>query len=299
MATSSQRGVTLFVRHSPIPGRPWRRRSILSSNWAVANGLPEFGSACEWPFTRGLLRNGTVITSGPCRIGVADYPAATALIDEEMRLAEEVGDRDIAAFALVNLGDLALARDDRADAYGRFEQAVAMARATGSIELLGNTLTVTISGLLAVDEVDRAEKYVDELRALGPNANAPGRHVVMSGMVMARRGEVEEGLSMMREGIANFRAIRGYANLAGVLRGLFDEWAGIESARGAAERAATLLGGADQLVRGAKRLPYEQVAADLRRRAIEDAMSAEVFHRAWQKGMNFSVDELLDFAIDT
>ena len=236
---------------------------------------------------------------GQSLLSLADYPGATALIDEELRLAEEVGDRDSAAFALVTLGDLALARDDRADARERFEQAVSMARATGSVELLGNTLTITVTGLLVVDEVDLARKYVGELQALGRNANAPGRHVVLGGMVVARGGQVEEGLSMMREGIANFRTLRGYAKLAGVLRGAFDEWARIESARGASERAATLLGGADQLVGGAKRLPHEQAAVDRGRRAMEDAISPEAFERAWQKGMNFSFDELLDFAINS
>ena len=118
-------------------------------------------------------------------------------------------------------------------------------------------------------------------------------------MVSARRGQVEEGLAMMSEGMANFRTIRGYAKLAGVLRGAFDEWAGIELARGAAERAATLLGGRRSTRSGGKRLPHEQAAVDRRRRAMQDAMSPEAFERAWQKGMNFSFDELLEFAIDS
>ena len=41
---------------------------------------------------------------GQILLALADYPAATALIDEELRFAEEVGDRNSASFALVTLG---------------------------------------------------------------------------------------------------------------------------------------------------------------------------------------------------
>jgi hypothetical protein len=177
----------------------------------------------------------------------------------------------------------------------RLAKAVETARATGSVELLGNTLSTAVTGLLSVDEVDAAERYARELDELGRNPNAPGRHLIFNGVILARRGEVDRGLAMMESAIANFRTIRGYERLAGVLRGLFDEWAGLELARGAAERAATLLGGAEQLVRGAQRYPHEQAAFDRRRDAVRSALAPEVFERAWQRGLAFSFDEFLDF----
>ncbi len=103
---------------------------------------------------------------------------------------------------------------------------------------------------------------------------------------------------MMREGMENFRTLRGYARLGGVLRGTFDQWAGIELAGGAAERAATLLGGADELVGGAMRLPHEQAAFENLRRELQRVMSPEAYERAWKKGKTFNFDQLLEFAID-
>jgi non-specific serine/threonine protein kinase len=228
-------------------------------------------------------------------MGMADYPAASTLIEEELSFAEKHGDLDIAAFALAALGQLDLTRGDLAQASQRLAKAVETARATGSVELLGNTLTTVLTGLLSVDAVDAAEPYARELDELGRNPNAPGRHLIFNGMMLARRGEVDKGLAMMETAVADFRTIRGYERLAGVLRGLFDEWAGLELARGAAERAATLLGGAEQLVRGAERLPHEQAAFDRHRAGVESALDPEVFEQAWQKGTSFSFDEFLDF----
>ena len=232
---------------------------------------------------------------GQALLGVADYPAASALIEEELSLAEKNGDLDIASFALTTLGELDLTRGDLAQASLRLAKAVETARATGSVELLGNTLSTAVTGLLSVDEVDAAERYARELYELGRNPNSPGRHLMLNGMLIARRGEVDRGLAMMESALDNFRTIRGYARMAGVLRGLFDEWAGLELARGAAERAATLLGGDEQLVRGAQRYPHEQAAFDRRRDAARSALAAEVFERAWQRGLAFSFDEFLDF----
>jgi tetratricopeptide (TPR) repeat protein len=228
-------------------------------------------------------------------LGVADYAAASTLIQEELSFAEKHGDRESAAFALAALGELDFTRGDLAGGSHRITRAVETARATGSVELLGNTLATAMTGLLAVDEVDAAERYARELDELGRNPNTPGRHLVFKGIILARRGEFDDGLAMMQSAIADFRTIRGYERLAGVLRGLFDEWAGLELARGAAERAATLLGGAQQLVRGAERLPHEQAAFDRRREGVESALAPEVFEQAWQKGMSFSFDEFLDF----
>ena len=236
---------------------------------------------------------------GRVLLAMADYPAATSLVEEELVLAEDLGDSDSAAFALATLGELALARGDHAAASGRFAEAVTKARSTGSTELLGNTLAVIVLSLLVVDDLDAADGYAAELHALGRSEHAPGRHTVLTGMVLARRGHLDQGLSMIRDGIASFRTLRGYARLAWVLRGAFEEWAGVELARGEHERAATLLGGADRLTGGSESLPHEHEAADRRRRKVREEMSPEAYEKAWQRGMTFSFDELLDFAIDS
>jgi predicted ATPase/class 3 adenylate cyclase len=230
-------------------------------------------------------------------LGMADYAAASDLIEEELRLAEEYGDLHSAAFALMSLGELDLARGDLTQGSERLARAVQAARATGSVEMLGNTLTTALTSLLSVDDVDSAERYARELDALGRNPNSPGRHLVANGMILARRGDVDNGLAMMESGISNFRTIRGYERLAGVLRGAFDEWAGLELSRGAAERAATLLGGAEQLVRGAQRLPHEQAAFDRRCLAARSALTPAIYEGAFARGMVFSFDELLDFLL--
>ena len=228
-------------------------------------------------------------------IGLADYAAASALIEEDLQIAVQTGDLDSATFALMALAEFDFIRGDLDRGSDRITRAVESARATRSVELLGNTLTLAITALLVVDDVDSAERYALELEVSGRNPNAPGRHTLFKGMILARRGEADRGLAMMESTIADFRTIRGYEGLAGVLRGAFDQWAGLELTRGASERAATMLGGAEQLLRGTKRLPHEQAVVDRRVQAARDALPPDVFEQAWQRGMSASFDEFLDF----
>ncbi|HKY49234.1 MAG TPA: hypothetical protein VJQ79_14770, partial [Acidimicrobiia bacterium] len=220
-------------------------------------------------------------------------------IEEELNVAELRGDRESAAFALMSLGQLDLARGDLTGGIDRITAAVEASRATRSIEVLGNTLTMAVTELLVVDQVEQAGTFARELDALGQNPHTPGRHLVISGLVLARGGDVEGGLALLKKGIANFRSIRGYEKLAGVLRGVFDEWSGLLFHTGAVERAATLLGGADLLTGDATMLPHAQRAFTRRRLAMETALGPVAFEQAWQRGKSFSFDELLDFAIDS
>lgn len=87
--------------------------------------------------------------------------------------------------------------------------------------------------------------------------------------------------------------------MAGLVRQVFEEWAELELARGNPDRAATLLAGADQLLRGSKRLPHIQAAFDDREARASALLTPEDFHQAWQRGSAFSFDELVDFATES
>lgn len=232
-------------------------------------------------------------------IDMADYVEAAALTEEELKVAEQRGDRETTAFALLSLGQLDLARGDMAGGIERIKAAVEASRATRSIEMLGNTLSLAVMELLVVDQVELASTLARELETLGRTPTAPGRHMVISGLVLARDGDVERGLVLLKEGIANFRTIRGYEKIAGVLWRVFDEWSGLVFDRGAVERAATLLGGAELLTGETTRLPHQQTAFTRRRAAMENALGPVAFAQAYQRGKSFSFDELLDFAIDS
>lgn len=93
--------------------------------------------------------------------------------------------------------------------------------------------------------------------------------------------------------------IRGYQGLAGLVRQVFEEWAELELARGNPDWATTLLAGADQLLRGSKRLPHIQAAFDDREARASALLTPEDFHQAWQRGSAFSFDELVDFATES
>jgi hypothetical protein len=76
-----------------------------------------------------------------------------------------------------------------------------------------------------------------------------------------------------------------------------DRLAGFELAAGSAEKAAVLLGGSEQLLRGRKRLPHEQGVFEHQRVAVTERLTKEEFEAAFGRGLDMTFDELLDFAV--
>ncbi|MGH8959432.1 MAG: hypothetical protein ACRDVK_12260 [Acidimicrobiia bacterium] len=75
------------------------------------------------------------------------------------------------------------------------------------------------------------------------------------------------------------------------------EVAGFEVAIGSAEKAAVLLGGSEQLLRGRKRLPQEQRVFERQRAVVLERVSREEYEAAFGRGLAVSFDELLDFVV--
>jgi hypothetical protein len=117
--------------------------------------------------------------------------------------------------------------------------------------------------------------------------------------VVGRRGDPERALPIIKRIWAtDFRTLADYRSIAGVMTGVFIEVAGLELTSGSPQRAATLLGGSEQLLRGAKRLAHEQRSFDRLRASVLESLSAEEFEVCFQRGFQFAFDELLDFAVE-
>jgi hypothetical protein len=96
---------------------------------------------------------------------------------------------------------------------------------------------------------------------------------------------------------AEFRKLADYRSIAVVMVTVFVEAAGFELAAGSAEKAAVLLGGSEQLLRGRKRLPHEQRVFERQRVAAMESLTKEEFEAAFERGLALTFDELLDFAV--
>lgn len=235
---------------------------------------------------------------GMAAINLGDYEVGAELIAEEFAVAEARGDLASMAFASSQLAALANANGDIDNARRLLQAAVQHAEKLGSIEMVANTLTTAALEALFVDDLDLAEQFSSRLSQLGRVPSAPGRHEVVAALVLGRKGDSERAIAKLKAvWAAEFRKLADYRSIAVVMVPVIVELAGLELAAGSAEKAATLLGGSEPLLRGRKRLPHEQRVFDRHRAKVIEAVSADVYEAAFQRGVGFTFDELLDFAI--
>ncbi|HEX2421370.1 MAG TPA: AAA family ATPase, partial [Acidimicrobiia bacterium] len=231
-------------------------------------------------------------------LNLGDHDLGQQLVIEELSSATERGDYSSMAFASQELASLANAAGDVEAGRTRINEAVRYAEETKSIEMLGNVLTTAVFEALLVDDLDRAEEYSERLINMGRIPSAPGRHLVLEALVVGRRGNPQQALSILKNRwAAEFRSLADYRSIAGVMTGIFIEVAGFELTTGSPERAATLLGGSEQLLRGAKRLAHQQRRFDRLRASVEESLPTDEYEACFQRGLHDTFDELLDFAV--
>ena len=227
-----------------------------------------------------------------------DYEVGAKLVAEELATAEARNDLQSMSFASQELASLANATGDIEKGGRLLDAAMQYAEKTGSMEMLSNGLTTAFFEALFVDDLDRANDYSKRLSELGHIPSAPGRQDIVAALVMGRNGDPERALAKIKEtwGI-EFRKLADYRSIAVVMVEVFVEVAGFELAAGSAEKAAVLLGGSEQLLRGRKRLPHEQRVFERHRVAVMERLTNEEFEAAFGRGLALTFDELLDFAV--
>jgi hypothetical protein len=229
---------------------------------------------------------------------MGDYAIGAELVAEELATAEAHNDLQSMAFASQELASLANAVGDTEKGGRLLDSALQHAEKTGSMEMLSNSLTAAFFEALFIDDLDRAEKYSKRLSELGRIPSAPGRQDVVAALVMGRKGDPKGALAKMKNTWgAEFRKLADYRSIAVVMVTVFVEAAGFELAAGSAEKAAVLLGGSEQLLRGRKRLPHEQRVFERQRVAAMESLTKEEFEAAFERGLALTFDELLDFAV--
>ena len=247
---------------------------------------------------RGLL-SAAIHNLGAVKTALGDYGAASALLTEEFETAAADHDLQSMTFASQQLALLAHARGDDAEARRLFRQAIDFARQAKSIELLGNALSTLAIESLVTSDLASARAASDDLYALGSIPSAPDRHHVIRALVDGRAGgDSAELLRVIKESWAReLRQLADYRSIFVVMVEVFTEMARHELALGFTARAATLLGGSEQLLRDSKRLPHQQAHFEEQKAAVQASMPAAEFDAAFHRGLTFPVDDLFDFAI--
>lgn len=232
-------------------------------------------------------------------IRMGDYQTGAELVGEELATAEAHNDFQSMAFASQELASLANASGDTEKGGHLLDEALQYAERSGSMVMLSDSLTTAFFEALFVDDLDRAEEYSRRLSELGRIPSAPGRQDVVAALVLGRRGDPERALTKLKTTWgAEFRKLADYRSIAVVMVEVFVEVAGFELAAGSPEKAAVLLGGSEQLLRGRKRLPHEQKVFERQRMAAMERLTKDEFESAFERGLAMTFDDLLEFAVE-
>jgi non-specific serine/threonine protein kinase len=231
-------------------------------------------------------------------IDLGEYGSGAELVAEELSLAEKAGDLLSMSFGFQQLASLLFAQDRLEEGHQMLERAIKSAAEFGSLQRLADVRSVAMMECLTLDDLDRAEVHAQHVAEIGLIETVPGRHLVVPQLVAGRRRNPKEAAAKIKQSMSvGIRSGADFRSNNLFLSELFRELAGFELAAGDPVRAAILLGGSEQLLKGARRLAHEASAFERRKAAVLETLPAPNFETAFAKGLTLDFEELFDFAM--
>ncbi|MDQ2744046.1 MAG: tetratricopeptide repeat protein [Chloroflexota bacterium] len=224
-----------------------------------------------------------------------DRTRAATLLEESVALYRHLGDIAGVAHALVNLVGTLSSDPERAVALG--EESVALYRDRGDDGGLAYALLVLGRARESLGDREGAAQAIEESlalsRCLGDRGGIPSALHALGRLARAG-GELAQALALVKEALA--------LNSGGVRIGTaypLDTLAGVAAAQGRMERAARLWGAAAGLLDAANACLPDQFAPLHQQdtAAARAALGAEAFARAWDRGRQLPVDEVIAYAL--
>ncbi|WP_137723228.1 ATP-binding protein [Prescottella subtropica] len=224
-----------------------------------------------------------------------DVTAASALVDEVNRLADEIRDPEAAASATFATGIVAIAADDLPRGIGLLGQAIDRFRADDDLNRLVPALYWLGCAYFTLGDVDSAAPvYEEQLRLTESRGEIMWRSMALSdyGSTLWRRGERVRGRELLDDAL---KLIRKIVNLFGCA------WCFEETAWASADRdpelAAMLLGAAEAQF-AATGSPMDTFARlstchDNCVQSAQKALGAKGFDAAFAKGRTLTLDDMI------
>ncbi len=246
------------------------------------------------------------------RLRVAGRSAeAEAHYRQSLELFRQLGDVDMIAYPIGNLGRLALEQGRVNEAYDRFMESVAISRAVGNRVGIADWLQQLGNGALALGDVTQAEMCFEEALALYQemgNQRACPDVLANLGYAALLKGDVVQARRYLHESLSAYRRIyvallKTFAQWKDqVLREFLlclEATALVEAAEGAFERALTLFGAAMALRAQVNNQidPGLQARVDEAIRTAQSQLSSEACARAWETGQSMSFETVLAYAL--
>jgi len=236
---------------------------------------------------------------------------AAAQYRQSLELFRQLGNSDMIAYPIGNLGRLALREGRVHEAADRFTESVAIARASDNrvgiidwLQQLGNVA-------LALGDLVQAEECYEEVLALCKemgNRRAYVNMLVALGHVALIKGHWADCGQYLREGASIvFKFVEEIQSLPGAWNGWFppevflclQAIALLETAQGNFKRATTLFGAATtvQIENWYDRDLALQARVDEAIKTVQSQLAEEVFASAWESGRSLSLLPMLAFAL--
>jgi predicted ATPase/DNA-binding CsgD family transcriptional regulator/DNA-binding XRE family transcriptional regulator len=276
-----------------------RLASALHWFWRVRGPVSEGRQWTERVLARCLpaapaLRAKLLTRAGDLAMVEHDYPRAVALHEESLKIAQELGDRRILAWALGFRGLTAVHEDDLERAEELLTRALTEAREVGDDHWIAAALDTRASIASRRGDLDRALALLDEALAAARAAGAAW-HVanVVShlGDVATELGDEERADRLYRDSLGQLWEIGDRRDFAGALAG----FAGLVARRGDAERGARLCGVVDALLQvgGVNLPPFGQTSYERTLAAARDGLGDAAFAAARAAGSALPPEAIL------
>lgn len=281
VATAARMGVALrrfWEVHGHFnEGVSWLRRILTQSDFLPA-----------------LLRAKVLNGAGTLMLGLGNYEAAVAMLNESVTLQRDLGDDHGLMGALNNLGMVVISMGNHELALPLFEEALATGRRLGDkarvATLIGNLAVV----LNQTGDLDRAEQLLEESlsirRELGHKrgiALALGNLAELS----RTRGNYSKPVELLSESLVLFNEVQDKMGVAKTL----DGFAAIMLAQGRFDRATLLLSSADALLTGigASLTLIDSSQFEDFVSASREGLGSPAFDEAWAKGQAITVEQVV------
>ena len=229
-----------------------------------------------------------------------DHERASALLDESLALLRQLGERTGLAFALSIQGDLALDTGEHELAAAAYEESLSLARESGDLWSVAARLSDL--GSLAHDRGDyeRAYSLFNQHLAMRQDVG-DHRGIAWSlaslGWVACDQGDYERGRALYHQSMLLHRQLGHQWGPIVCLEGL----ARLEATIGGSRRSPVLFGAAEagrqmsgQALGRVEREAHEKLVAGARA-----ALGEEVFQEAWAEGSAMSLEQAVEFALET
>jgi predicted ATPase/DNA-binding XRE family transcriptional regulator len=247
-----------------------------------------------------LVRLDALFTAGRLARNLARSERAAALAQEEWELSRRLGDHASMSLALANLGNLAQARGDLAEAADYFEQSYQHAHLGMDWRAQGIALVNLASIAIAQRDFSRAQVLLEERLAQVRAERfdwAIANVLTMLGHVAREQQQYALARSRYRESLLLYRALGNLSYTALCLEGM----ATLACAEGHYEQAVRLGAHAAALrLKSQTPLPpREQKAFDQMVGAARAALAEAAFNEAWATGSAWTQEEAFTFALSS